>query len=135
MSMLDSVLGSVKDLGGNAGQGPLMGLVLELVSSNDFGGLPGLVQKFKDNGMGNLIASWIGSGANLPVSPAQIEQVLGVTQIQQLAAKSGIAPPDILNQLAQMLPDVINKLSPSGSLPTGGLLEQGIGLLKGKLLS
>ena len=135
MSLLDSVLGSVKDLGGNTGQGPLMGLVLELVSSNDLGGLSGLVQKFKDNGMGNLVASWIGSGANLPVSPAQIEQVLGALQVRRLAENSGIAPTDVLSQLAQMLPDVINKLSLSGSLPTGGMFEQGISLLKGKLLS
>lgn len=134
MSLFDSVVGAVNGLGGNAGQGPLMGYVLELVTSKDFGGLPGLLQKFKDNGMGDLVSSWIGNGANLPVSSAQIGQVLGAPLVQQLASKSGIAPTDVLTQLAQMLPDVINKLSPNGALPTGGLLEQGISLLKGKLL-
>ena len=135
MSLLDNVLGAVNEMGGNTGQSPLMGAVLNLVTSKEMGGLSGLVQKFKDNGMGDLITSWIGSGANLPVSPAQIEQVLGAPQVQQIAAKTGIAQTDVLSQLAKMLPDVINKRSPGGAFPAGGMLDQGIAMLKGKLLS
>ena len=134
MSLLDSVLGAVTNAGSNTGQSPLMGLVLGLLSDNKLGGLSGLMEKFKVNGMGDQVASWIGSGSNLPVSSAQVEQVLGAQQVQQLATKSGMAPADVLTQLTQLLPDVVNKLTPGGSMPSGGMLDQGIGLLKGKLL-
>jgi uncharacterized protein YidB (DUF937 family) len=135
MSFLDNVLGAVKDLEGDAHQGPLMGHVLELLSGGNPGGLTGLVQKFRDNGMDDLVSSWIATGANLSVAPEKIQQVLGAPLVQQLAAKSGIAPADVLTQLAQILPQVINHLTPNGSLPAAGMVEQGIGLLKGKFLS
>ncbi len=134
MNLMDNVLGAAQGLGSDTGQSPLLGHVLELVSSGGLGGLTGLIQKFKDNGMGDLVTSWIGTGANLPVSPAQIEKVLGAQQVQQLVTKSGLPTADVLGQLTRMLPDLINKLSPNGSLPMGGLLEQGIGLLKSKFL-
>ncbi len=105
-----------------------------MVSAGKSGGLAGLVQNFKDKGLGEAVASWVGTGANLPISAAQIQQVLGNQQIQQLAAEVGISPDMVTSHLAQLLPEVIDKLTPSGAVPTHGMLEQGIDLLKGKLM-
>lgn len=135
MSLFDSLVGAVKDMsGGNLSQNPLFGQVLDMVSAGKSGGLASLVQNFKDKGLGETVASWVGTGENLPISAAQIQQVLGNQQIQQLAAEVGISPDMVTSHLAQLLPEVIDKLTPSGSVPTHGMLEQGIDLLKGKLM-
>ncbi len=135
MSLFDSVIGAVKEMSGDTiSQNPLFGQVLEMVNAGKSGGLAGLVQNFKDKGLGEAVASWVGTGSNLPISAAQIQQVLGNQQIQQLAAKVGISPDMVTSQLAQLLPEVIDNLTPGGTVPTHDVLEQGIGLLKNKLM-
>jgi len=125
MSLFDQ-LGSL--LGGdNAG---LSGAVAELVQQQ--GGLPGLLEKFSNGGMGELVSSWVGSGGNLPVSAEQIQQVLGNEQVTALAEKFGIDPQQLSQGLADYLPQAVDKLTPDGQLPQGSeLLTQGLGLLQG----
>jgi uncharacterized protein YidB (DUF937 family) len=83
-----------------------------------FSGLNDLVQKFQDAGHGDVINSWVGSGPNQPVQPTQIGAALGQQTISDLARKAGLNEQDLLNQLAQTLPGLIDKLSPNGRLPT-----------------
>jgi uncharacterized protein YidB (DUF937 family) len=83
-----------------------------------FGGLSDLVQKFQNAGHGDVINSWVGSGPNQPVQPTQIGAALGQQTISDLARKAGLNEQDLLNQLAQTLPGLIDKLSPNGRLPT-----------------
>ncbi|HQI80745.1 MAG TPA: YidB family protein, partial [Deltaproteobacteria bacterium] len=98
------------------------------------GGLSGLVQSLREKGLGDVVNSWISTGNNLPVSGEQIRQFLGGEQIQQLAAKVGTSKDDASNMLALLLPRIIDKLTPDGRLPEGGVLEQGLDVLKKKLL-
>lgn len=99
-----------------------MGLATSLLSNESaIGGLSGLITKFQSAGLGDVIASWISTGANLPVSAAQIEQVLGSDVVQQIAAKMGLAPADASTQLSQALPTLVDKLSPGGTVPAEGL--------------
>jgi len=125
MSLFDQ-LGSL--LGGdNAG---LSGAVAELVQQQ--GGLPGLLEKFSNGGMSELVSSWVGSGGNLPVSAEQIQQVLGNEQVTALAEKFGLDPQQLSQGLADYLPQAVDKLTPDGQLPQGSeLLTQGLGLLQG----
>jgi uncharacterized protein YidB (DUF937 family) len=97
------------------------------------GGLGGLVQKLQNGGLRDVAASWVGTGENLPVSAEALQQVLGNEQISQIAAKLGLSPDQAAGSLAQLLPQVVDKLTPNGSIEGGGLLEQGLDLLKGKL--
>ena len=73
---------------------------------------------FERHGLGQLVQSWIGTGANLPTSGEQIERVLGSQRVQELASKSGILPDKAKDTLAQILPTLIDKLTPQGRLPS-----------------
>jgi uncharacterized protein YidB (DUF937 family) len=102
-----------------------------MISSKE-GGLSGLVQSFQDKGLGDIISSWVSTSQNLPISADQIKEGLGNETIQNLAAKVGVSPDDLSAQLSQFLPGVIDKLTPDGTVPEGGL-EKGLEFLKGKL--
>jgi uncharacterized protein YidB (DUF937 family) len=83
------------------------------------GGLSGVVQQFHEQGMGNTIKSWISTGPNQPISPTQVEQVLGPDTIATLAAKLGIPPAELSAKLATALPEVVNRMTPAGVVPPG----------------
>ena len=132
MSILDTITSKLTGSAavGESGQG-LAASALELLS-NQKGGISGLVEKFQQNGLGNIVSSWIGTGANLPVSADQIQQVLGNEQIQAFAQKAGIVPETASAQLAEVLPDMVDKLTPNGEVPQGGdLMSIGTKLLQG----
>ncbi|WP_413991372.1 YidB family protein [Labrys okinawensis] len=82
------------------------------------GGLGGLLQKFQQAGQGDVLNSWIGSGQNQSISAGTLGQVLGSQTVQDIAQKAGINSNDLLGQLAQHLPEIINQLTPNGRLPT-----------------
>jgi uncharacterized protein YidB (DUF937 family) len=124
MGLFDSVIGSVmsemQKTGGLASAlGPL------LANDGAHGGLDGLVAKFNQAGMGNLIASWIGKGENLPISADQLKQVLGEGTIADIASKFGMTPSQTVGHMADMLPNIIDQLTPHGSAPEGGFGNAG----------
>ena len=136
MGLLDSVLGQV--LGGGALQpqrqadqmggidaGGLAGALGGLLANNGSqGGLGGLVDKFGQAGMGDVISSWIGSGQNQPISGDQVQDALGPDTISNLASRLGINASMLLPLLASLLPTIIDKLTPRGQAPAGGLGNQ-----------
>jgi len=81
------------------------------------GGLGGLLESFKRSGQGDVINSWIGTGANKSISPAQLTDALGADTLNQLSSQTGLSAQDLTNQLSQALPHVVDKLSPEGRLP------------------
>ena len=88
------------------------------------GGLGGLLNKLEQGGLGNVTKSWVGSGQNQPVAPGQLGSALGPSIIKMLSQKSGISEEDITKQLSQVLPGLVDKLTPSGRLPTLAELSQ-----------
>ncbi len=109
--------------------------LLQMLSSQS-GGLSGLLQTFHSNGLGNLVSSWVGTGQNLPISAEQIESVLGSGQVEQLAAKAGISPDAARSALANVLPQLVDHLTPNGTVPEGNdTVQAGVNFLKGKLSS
>lgn len=137
MGLLDSIVDVVSEqAGGTAGnQGNLLTSVLGMLNSPETGGLSGLVQKMVAGGLQEHVASWVGTGANLPVSGDQLQAILGSSFVQDIATKLGINVADVSGGLASLLPTIIDKLSPDGKLPenTDGLLEQGLAGLIGML--
>ena len=81
------------------------------------GGLGGIVQQFQNQGLGETVKSWVGTGANLPISPEQLHKVLGSDTMTQLAAKLGMTPDELSAKLSTVLPEVIDKLTPNGAIP------------------
>ena len=134
MGLLDEVISKVSGvMADNKGeQSGLLEGVMQMLDKQGAGGLGGLVQSFQEKGLGGIISSWIGTGENQPISAAQLQQVLGSDAIQKIAAKVGIAPEEMAGKLAEFLPGVIDKLTPDGKMPEGGLLEKGMEILKGK---
>ncbi len=130
MGLLDQITGQL--LGGNAtaSHTALLGTVLNSLGSGQGGGLAGLVQAFASKGLGEMAASWVGAGANLPVSAQQIQQVLGSAQVQQWAAQHGLRPDAVAETLAKALPGLVDKLTPGGKLPDAAALQ---GIVKGIL--
>jgi uncharacterized protein YidB (DUF937 family) len=112
--------------GGGAGQPATAG---SQPTSNEgagglLGGLGGLLEKFQQGGLGNATNSWIGSGQNQPVSPNQVGSALGPNIIKTLAQPSGLSEDELTKQLSQVLPGVVDKLTPNGRVPTLAELSQ-----------
>lgn len=133
MSLFDQLKGAALGAvtGGGAGQGKLFEALLAAVNSPQVGGIPGLLKLFEQKGLGSIVQSWLGTGANLPIKPEQIQQVLGSPLVQQIAQKAGMQPQDALGGLAKLLPQVVDKLSPGGALPNPQELVKNLDALKG----
>ena len=133
MGLLDGLVGELGgSLEGDAGahQDLLQGVMGMFANS---GGLAGLASAFQQGGLGHLVSSWISTGQNLPISAAQIMQVLGSDRIGQLAAKAGMSPQAAGASLAQLLPSLVDRMTPNGQIPQGGGLLGGLlGALGGK---
>jgi len=131
MGILDQIMGVVKgQLSGTATQDGLINSVTGLLNDPEIGGLSGLVQKFKDSGLSSAVDSWISTGKNLPVTGDQMRSALGDNIMQQIAGKVGISKEDVSRQVAGLLPQVIDRLTPNGKLPEGGAMEQALSMLK-----
>lgn len=133
MGLLDSLLG---DLAGQPdapeGANPLAGALGGLLEQH--GGLEGLMGKFSQAGLGDVFSSWIGTGENHAISPAQIQNVLGSEQVRALAAKLGIDPAMALTLLAQYLPMIIDRLTPHGRIDPAANHPQGLAAMLPSLL-
>lgn len=143
MGLLDGILGNVLDtaLGGNreqsqaqdplsailggltggssAGSGSGSGnILLQLVLSmlQQQGGLGGVLGKFREAGMGAQADSWVGTGQNMNISPNQLEQVFGSGALSDIASKLGMSQDQAGSAMSQMLPELINQLTPQGQV-------------------
>ena len=146
-SMLGSVMGSQQRAGApSGGLGSLISMVANnpqlmqaviAMLSNDGsqGGLGGLIAKFQRAGLGNVVSSWVGSGQHQPVSGEQLTDVLGKDTMAELAEKLGTSQGDAAGQLSDILPDLIDRLTPQGQAPAGGLgnADDLMGMLGGLL--
>ena len=121
MGLFDSVAGGLGQmLGGQqaqsaAGDNPMLQAVLGLMNQN--GGLSGLLGKFQQGGLGELVQSWVGTGANLPISAEQIQQVLGSGVLGDMASKLGMQPDQVAGALSQSLPQAVDAMTPTGQVP------------------
>jgi uncharacterized protein YidB (DUF937 family) len=94
------------------------GSTTQAPASGDLGGLGGLVDRFRQGGLDDIINSWIGTGANKPISPHQLQDALGSETVGDLSRETGLPRDALLSQLSQVLPGVVDKLTPHGQLPS-----------------
>jgi uncharacterized protein YidB (DUF937 family) len=130
MGLLDNV--ESQGLGGLLGgsSSPLVSGLLQMIQ-NQPGGLQGLVQNFHDKGLAGVVSSWVSTGQNLPISADQIHQGLGSDTVKALAAKAGISPDIAGGAIAQLLPTLVDKLTPDGQVPAhNNVMDMVGGLLK-----
>ncbi|HEV7731600.1 MAG TPA: YidB family protein [Candidatus Binatia bacterium] len=134
MGLLDDLLGNVlgKDTEAAAGRNSGMAqAMLDLLNDPRVGGVDGLARQFQQNGLGDLVKSWIGTGQNEPISPDQVTQALGPERLGQVADRSGVSGSMVPALLAQLLPVLIDRLTPDGNVPKQDqLTANGLDLLK-----
>jgi len=137
MNFLEDMAGKELSSMMSGSSNPLLSTVMQMINSQP-GGLSGLLQQFHDKGMGSLVSSWVGTGQNLPISADQLQHVLGSEQVKELAAKAGISPEAASSHLSELLPMLIDKLTPNGQVPaaspstsSSSMFEAGLDMLKG----
>ncbi|MEV0372897.1 YidB family protein [Streptomyces sp. NPDC050636] len=126
--MTDNDLGSLLGdlLGGEQGRpsgqsreaGNLLASLLHTIGS-DGGGNPlsGLLQQLHDGGLGEKSQSWVGAGQNQSISGVELAQALPYQALDHVAQQAGISPEHAADQLAQVLPETVDKLTPHGEVP------------------
>ncbi len=123
MGLLDSITSMLGSSGGEPGSShSVLAAALDYVNQQP-GGVAGLVQQFEQNGLGGVVSSWIGTGANQPISPDQVQGVLGDGAIGSIAQKAGVSPDQVSTLLSQVLPHLVDKATPNGEVPQGGTLD------------
>ena len=139
MGLLDELLaqaGAGAPAGGPAAgtHADLATAVLDMLGNQQGGGLTGLSQTFQQKGLGDVMSSWISNGPNQPISADQIQHGLGGDLLTQLSQKVGVSPAVAASALTVVLPMIVNKLTPQGSVPQQhSLLQDGIALLQSQL--
>ena len=138
MGLLDQIMGSMGGLPGQAGEedSGILGGLLGMTNNPETGGLGGLVQSFQEGGLGEVVRSWVSSGENLPISADQIQSVLDSEQIQNLASKFGLSTDEVSGKISELLPQIVDKLTPNGSVAEDGdMVSRGLDLLKDRFSS
>ena len=108
MGLFDGLLGGIVGAG-------MVTVVNGIIEKH--GGLQGVVNEFERNGLGATVKSWVGTGPNQPISPADVHRVLGPDLLQQLSEKSGLSVQDLTAKLSQVLPQAVDRLTPDGAIP------------------
>jgi uncharacterized protein YidB (DUF937 family) len=113
---LGAILGSLAGGSGSGGRGnALLQIALSMLQQN--GGLEGVLGKFRQAGMGDQADSWVSTGPNMGISADQLQDVLGSRALGDIASKLGMSQDQAGSALSQILPELINQLTPQGQVP------------------
>jgi uncharacterized protein YidB (DUF937 family) len=127
-------LGALLDgLGGGQGQGAnLLTAAMSLLQQN--GGLNGVLDSFRQSGLAQHADSWVSTGPNIGITGDQLQQALGSSSIGNIASQLNMSHGQASSALAQVLPELINQLTPGGQLPNNhaDLISQGLAMLSGR---
>jgi uncharacterized protein YidB (DUF937 family) len=116
MGLLDNIGGSLKGVLGQVEAAAVPALISGVLAKTNFGDLQGLVTKLQEGGLNNQVQSWLGNGANLPITADQLRSALGNEQVKQLAQHFGLPVDAALKLMAEHLPAAVDQASPNGTL-------------------
>jgi uncharacterized protein YidB (DUF937 family) len=119
MGLFDNLGGALGGMMGQVEAAAVPALISAVLAKTNLGDLQGLVNQLQQNGLGPQVQSWLGNGANLPVTADQLRAALGSDQVKALAQHFGVDPDAALKLLAQHLPAVVDKASPNGVIKPG----------------
>ena len=115
-------------LGGSQGSDGGVAVLHKMVRSS--GGLQGLIWKLSRNGLGQQAQSWVSTGENQPVSGSQVREAIDARQLRAIADQAGLTPEETSDQLARVLPVVVNQATPQGQLPDNDPFASGLEKVK-----
>ncbi len=116
MSLFGQLGSMLESAAGQAAAQALPGILSSVLGNTKFGNLQGLVEQLQAGGLQQQVQSWLGNGANLPVTAEQLRSALGDAHVQQLAQQFGLPLDQMLNLLAKELPATVDAASPNGTL-------------------
>jgi len=117
MSLFDTISGTLKGLLSQFDANSAPGTIAAMLAKTDLGDLQGVVAKLEAAGFGDHVKSWLGDGANLPITADQLRSALGNEQVQQIARQLGLPVDEALDFLAKHVPTAVDQASPNGTLP------------------
>jgi uncharacterized protein YidB (DUF937 family) len=82
------------------------------------GGLGDVLKQLEQSGHGDVARSWVGTGPNKQIAPADLEKALGSEKVNTLAEQAGLSRVDLLAGLSDQLPELVDQLTPKGRMPT-----------------
>ena len=135
MGILDTVIGSLMGGASGGAASPMGGILSSLLGGGGqaaaggqggimgAGGIGGLLSQFQQAGLGHIAQSWVGNGANQPVSPDQLQSVLGQDQVASMANQAGMDQGSFLSQLSQHLPQAVDGMTPDGQYSQNGTMD------------
>jgi uncharacterized protein YidB (DUF937 family) len=134
VALLDSIRGMLGQGGG--GKDVMSQLSSMLTGKGGDGmGLGRLLEQFKGAGLGDKADSWVGTGANQPLTPAEVQKAIGDDRLAKMSKQTGQSVGSLTTDLSKMIPDAVNKLTPDGKVPDpGDLMKMAKNLNLGKLL-
>jgi uncharacterized protein YidB (DUF937 family) len=131
MSWINTLAGVAGQLlGGQQQNNPLMGILAQVLGGQGGGQaaggnpLQGLLAQFQQAGLGETMQSWIGTGQNQPISPDALSQVFGQQRVDAMAQQAGMDSQGLLGQLAELLPGVVDRMTPQGQIPEGNAIQE-----------
>jgi uncharacterized protein YidB (DUF937 family) len=118
MGLLDQIGNAVQGGMGKSGgaQGALLQQLVGMLSKP--GALNNLMGAFQGAGLGNVVQSWVSTGQNLPISPDQVRSVLGQGTVADMAKRAGMDESETANTLSGLLPELVDKATPDGKVPS-----------------
>jgi uncharacterized protein YidB (DUF937 family) len=117
MGLFESVGETLKDVFGQADAKAAPGLISAMLAKTSIGDLQGVVAKLQAAGFNDQVRSWLGDGANLPISADQLRTALGNEQVQQIARQLNLPIDEAMKFLSEHVPNAVDQASPNGSLP------------------
>jgi uncharacterized protein YidB (DUF937 family) len=126
MGIFDDLLRSALGAEAREPEGQSRGLLeglLDMLQDPGTGGVEGLARNFESRGLGAEAASWIGTGANRSISPAQLIEALGAGRVDALGRRAGLGGGAAAAAIAAILPALIDKLTPDGRAPEPGRMR------------
>jgi len=111
---------------GSGGLGDLLGQVLGGAGGSG-GGLGGLLEQLQRTGFREQADSWVSRGANRPISPDAMSQIFGKDGLETIARQAGISPDEASHGLSELLPEVVDRMTPDGSVPDPDALANSVG--------
>ena len=105
-------------LGGTQGQSGSLLLQAALLLLQQNGGLEGVLGRFRQGGLGQQADSWVGTGQNMNISPNELQQIFGSSTLRDLASQLGLPQEQTGSTMAQVLPELINQITPQNQVPT-----------------
>ena len=106
----------------DSSQAPIVQGLAGLISKQ--GGLSGLLKKFSEAGLGEKAQSWVSTSENQSVSGQEVQQALGGQDVERIAAEAGVSPDVASDQIASVLPTMVDQLTPQGSVPDQAEVEE-----------